>query len=175
MSGEKCINNTWAILRISLGFVFFWAFIDKMFGLGFATCRDKATGVVTMMCDSAVINGGKATTGFLKFGTTGPFKGIFNAIAGNGIVEFLFMAGLLIIGIGLIFGILTNLATYGGAVLMVLMWLAVLPKENNPFMDEHIIYGLAMLLINWTKSANTWSVNEWWNSIGFVQKYKWLQ
>ena len=29
-----------ALARISLGLIFLWAFFDKLWGLGFATCRD---------------------------------------------------------------------------------------------------------------------------------------
>ncbi len=52
----------WAVLRLGMGWTFSWAFIDKVFGLGFAT---KAAG--------AWLNGGSPTFGFLKFGTKGPF------------------------------------------------------------------------------------------------------
>ena len=31
-----------SILRISMGFIFLWAFIDKLFGLGFSTASDKS-------------------------------------------------------------------------------------------------------------------------------------
>ena len=30
------------LLRLIIGWVFFWAFIDKVFGLGFATTAEKA-------------------------------------------------------------------------------------------------------------------------------------
>jgi hypothetical protein len=29
----------WTVLRILIGWSFLWAFLDKMFGLGFSTCR----------------------------------------------------------------------------------------------------------------------------------------
>ena len=51
-------KNSWyavALTRILLGFVFLWAFLDKTFGLGYATEPAKAW-----------INGGSPTTGFLK-------------------------------------------------------------------------------------------------------------
>jgi thiosulfate dehydrogenase (quinone) large subunit len=55
---------TAAALRLSLGWVFLWAFLDKTFGLGYATeSRD------------AWIDGGSPTFGFLSFGATCPFKG----------------------------------------------------------------------------------------------------
>src|SRR5690242_13255353 len=72
-----------AVLRIMFGFIFLWAFLDKMFGLGFATPAAKAW-----------INGGSPTKGYLS-SSEGPFAGFYHAIAGNGFVNVLFMLGLL--------------------------------------------------------------------------------
>ena len=51
------------------------------------------------------------------------------------------MLGLLGIGVALILGIGMRVAAVAGALLLVLMWTAVLPPENNPFMDDHLIYA----------------------------------
>src|SRR5690348_5433065 len=51
-----------AMLRIALGWIFLWAFLDKLFGLGHET-TEKA----------AWINGGSPTKGFLANAATGPF------------------------------------------------------------------------------------------------------
>ena len=72
------------LARISLGWVFLWAFLDKTFGLGYATEPKDAW-----------IDGGSPTFGFLSFGATGPFKGIYNSIAGDAWADWLFMLGLL--------------------------------------------------------------------------------
>jgi hypothetical protein len=61
-----------AVARISLGLTMLWAFFDKLWGLGFSTCRDAKTGVVTQMCSKAWVNGGSPTTSFLKFAAKGP-------------------------------------------------------------------------------------------------------
>ncbi|MEA3166363.1 MAG: thiosulfate dehydrogenase (quinone) large subunit, partial [Thermoplasmata archaeon] len=34
--------TAWALLRIALGWIFFWPFLDKTFGLGFRTPHDGA-------------------------------------------------------------------------------------------------------------------------------------
>jgi hypothetical protein len=60
------------VLRLSLGWVFLWAFLDKAFALGFDTGRKPDTGVVTRFGDAAWIHGGSPTKGFLKFATDGP-------------------------------------------------------------------------------------------------------
>ena len=58
------------LLRISLGWVFLWPFLDKVFGLGFTTAKE-----------SAWLAGGSPTSGFLLYATTGPFASIFQAMA----------------------------------------------------------------------------------------------
>ena len=58
-------------LRILMGFIFLWAFLDKTFGLGVATPADKAW-----------IAGGSPTTGFLSNAVQGPFATFFNSLAG---------------------------------------------------------------------------------------------
>lgn len=81
----------WALARISLGFVFLWAFLDKTFGLGHGT-TDKA----------AWINGGSPTNGFLSKGTSGPLADFYQSFAGATWADWLFMLGLAGIGTALI-------------------------------------------------------------------------
>jgi thiosulfate dehydrogenase [quinone] large subunit len=39
------------------------------------------------------------------------------------------------------------LGALAGAIMMILMWLAVLPPENNPIVDEHIVYALILVAL----------------------------
>src|SRR3989344_2288816 len=107
MASKK--DYLWAVLRIFLGLIFLWAFFDKLIGLGFTTCRLE-TGI-DVMCEDAWLNGGSPTYGFLKFGTHGPFATLYQAMAGNAFVDWLFMMGLLLIGITLTFGFLVRAAS----------------------------------------------------------------
>jgi thiosulfate dehydrogenase [quinone] large subunit len=111
----------WAITRVSMGLIFIWAFFDKLYGLGFATCRDSATSVVSYMCDKAWINGGSPTFGFLTYGVHGPFASFYNSIAGSVLVEWLFMLGLLFVGFTLTFGIMIRLGSLAGSLMLLLM------------------------------------------------------
>jgi hypothetical protein len=54
--------------------------------------------------------------GFLKFATKGPFAGVFQAMAGNPLVDWLFMLGLLGIGLGLMLGIFMKISTFFGGI-----------------------------------------------------------
>src|SRR4029450_1116625 len=92
-----------AVFRVVLGFEFLWAFLDKTFGLGYATPSARAW-----------INGGSPTKGFLSRVAVGPLEGTFHAIAGAAWADWLFMAGLLGIGIALIPGIGLRDARLGG-------------------------------------------------------------
>src|SRR3989344_6173071 len=78
-------------LRLVMAFIFLWAFFDKLLGLGFATPGERAW-----------VNGGSPTTGFLSNAVQGPFADIFRSLAGVGIVDWLFMLGLLFVGMTLL-------------------------------------------------------------------------
>src|SRR5688572_20234274 len=132
----RATRYLYAGLRLALGWTFLWAFLDKTFGLGHETAEKAAW-----------INGGHPTEGFLKFAAAGPFKDFYNGIAGDAWADWLFMLGLLGIGVALILGVAMRIAAVAGGLLLVLMWTAVLPPENNPFMDDHLVYaGLLALL-----------------------------
>jgi thiosulfate dehydrogenase (quinone) large subunit len=152
----------WAMLRISIGLVFLWAFLDKLFGLGFATCRDAKTDTVSMMCQKAWANGGSPTDGFLKFGTHGPFAEFYQGLAGNGLIEVLFMSGLLLIGLALVLGIGIKIATLAGSLLLFMMWTAALPPDNNPVLDDHIVYILVLAGVSMSNRNQKWGLNRWW-------------
>lgn len=81
------------LTRPALGWVLLCAFLDKTIGLGYSTeSRDAWT------------NGGSPTFGFLTFGATGPFEEFYNSIAGDAWADWLFMLGILAIGVALIVG-----------------------------------------------------------------------
>lgn len=153
-----------AVTRILLGFVFLWAFLDKTFGLGFATESAKAW-----------VNGGSPTTGFLKFGVNpdSPFADFFGNFANKGWFDFLFMAGLLVIGLALIFGVALKLAAVFGTIMLVMMWMALIPLENNPVIDDHIVYATVLWVFVYFKPAL--SMSKWWESQSFVKKYSFLK
>ena len=165
----------WGTTRISLGLIFLWAFFDKLFGLGFATCRNSETNAVDVMCDSAWLEGGSPTTGFLKFATEGPFAEFYQGLAGNTFVDWLFMLGLLGIGVALVFGIAMKIAAWTGALLMVMMWTAVLPPEHHPFLDDHIIYALVLLGLWQVNDRQTLGMRDAWRKTELVKKYPVLE
>lgn len=159
-----------ALTRISIGFIFLWAFFDKLFGLGFATCRNPKTDAVTYMCEKAWISGGSPTDGFLKFATKGPLADFYSSLAGNQFIAILFMMGLLLIGLALVFGVGVKIAAISGSLMLLMMWSAVLPPENNPFIDDHIIYILILMVIKLGNNNQKLGLGGWWASQPVVKQ-----
>lgn len=133
---KKTHKQILTALRFSLGWIFLWAFIDKLLGLGFAT-----------ESSASWIKGGSPTTGFLLHGTHGPLAPIFQTLAGLPVVDWLFMLGLLCVGISMITKVYQRLGAIVGIVLMLLMYLAATPPIHNPLIDEHIVYSLIFFLL----------------------------
>ena len=133
MNKEKIVL---AVLRYVMGFIFLWAFLDKTLGLGFATVAEKAW-----------INGGSPTTGFLANAVRGPLADVFHSLAGVAIIDWMFMLMLLFVGLTLISNKFVKWGCIIGSLLLFLMYLSLLLPENNPIIDEHLVYILVLALI----------------------------
>ena len=160
-----------AVLRIAFGFTFLWAFLDKTFALGFSTGTSPDGGTVDRFGDAAWIHGGSPTEGFLAFGADGPFKDFYNSIAGAAWADWLFMIGLLGIGVALTLGVGMRIAAAGGALLYVLMWTVVLPPENNPVIDDHILGAITLVALALVYAGDTWGLGRWWSRTDVVEKF----
>ncbi len=167
--GERYV---WGFLRLAIGWTFVWAFIDKVFGLGFSTCRDAKTHIVSVMCDAAWINGGSPTYGFLKFATKGPLAELYQMMAGWAAVEWLFMLGLLFVGGTLLLGIAVRPGALAGIALYILFYTAgFMPPEHNPFIDEHVINSIIMIGFLLTNPGRTLGLGSWWENTSLVKRF----
>lgn len=156
------LKAIYGVLRILVGFMFLWAFIDKVWGLGFATTPDKAW-----------LAGGSPTAGFLSFGVHGPFANFYHSLAGNPLVDWLFMLGLLFIGITLTLGIAVKLGSWAGIIMMALMYTAAgIWPANNPFVDEHLIYIFVLASFLFTHPGKYFGFGNAWFRSSFIQKHK---
>jgi thiosulfate dehydrogenase [quinone] large subunit len=164
-----------ALVRIAFGLTFLRAFLDKLLALGFATGRsdDPTTGVETVdrFGDAAWIHGASPTEGFLTYGADGPFKDFYNSIAGAAWADWLFMLGLLGIGLALTFGIGMRIAGASGALLYVLMWTVALPPANNPVLDDHVLGALTLVALAALHAGDTWGAGHLWSRTHLVEKY----
>lgn len=161
------------VLRIGFGLTFLWAFFDKLLALGFATGVNGETGAVDRFGPDAWINGGSPTFGFLSFGVPedNPFKDFFNGMAGDAWADWLFMAGLLGIGLALTLGVGMRIAAVSGALLYLLMWAASLPLENNPVIDDHVLGAVSVVVLALTLSGDTWGFGKSWAKTSLVHRY----
>ncbi|KUL27727.1 DoxX family membrane protein [Actinoplanes awajinensis] len=155
-----------AVLRVATGFVFLWAFLDKVFGFGYATPSAKAW-----------INGGSPTKGFLSSVEAGPFQGMFHSLAGTTFANWAFMLGLLGIGLAMILGVGLRVASVSAILMMAMMWLAEWPLasgSSNPIVDYHVIYAISGVIFALTYAGHTWGLGRRWATLPLVQKNRWL-
>jgi thiosulfate dehydrogenase [quinone] large subunit len=173
------VRRALAALRIAFGLTFLWAFFDKLLALGFATgaVTDPDTGARTgidfFAQDQAWLNGGSPTEGFLTFGVPAdnPFRDVFTSMAGDAWVDWLFMAGLLGIGISLTLGVGMRLGTASGALLYALMWVAAWPLANNPVIDDHLLGLLSMIVLGLALAGDTWGAGRAWGRTELVRRF----
>lgn len=150
------------VFRFALAFVFLWPFLDKMFGLGYSTAGAKSW-----------ISGGSPTRGFLGHVEVGPLQSIFRSIAGNPVIDTLFMLSLLGVGVAMALGVVLRIAALSGSILLVLMWAAEWPPAHfdstgvatgstDPFLDYHLIFALGLIAVAAVGTASSWGLGKWW-------------
>lgn len=156
------VAYVWAAARLSLASIFLWAFLDKLFGLGYSTPSARAW-----------LNGGSPTNGFLS-NTKGWFAAPFQSIAGHPVTDALFMAALLGIGLALLLGIGMRIAAASGAALMLMMYAAAIPGvagTTNPIMDDHIVYALVLIGLAAVNAGDELGFGKRWSRLALVKKY----
>ncbi|GHE55663.1 DoxX family membrane protein [Streptomyces capitiformicae] len=164
-----------ASLRLLTGFVFLWAFLDKTFGLGYATQSGKGW-----------IDGGSPTKGFLGSVAVGPMESTFHSWAGDTWADWLFMLGLLGIGLALTAGVALRLTAFAGTVMMALMWVAEWPPaqhlsdgspsmSTNPFAEYHGVYAVVLIVLAATAAGDTLGLGRLWARLPLVRRSPWLR
>ncbi|MGW3126368.1 hypothetical protein [Streptomyces sp. NPDC001123] len=164
-----------ASLRLLTGFVFLWAFLDKTFGFGYATPSGKGW-----------IDGGSPTKGFLSSVAAGPLESTFHSWAGDAWADWLFMLGLLGVGLALTAGVALRLAAVAGTAMMALMWMAEWPParhlsdgspsmSSNPFADYHLVYAVVLIALAATAAGDALGLGRLWARLPFVRTNGWLR
>ncbi|MEO5832986.1 MAG: hypothetical protein ABJA16_05235 [Nakamurella sp.] len=174
-TGTAFARRSLAVLRIATGVIFLWAFLDKLIGLGYSTTTARSW-----------LSGGSPTNGFLGHVVVGPFQSVFRAWAGAGWADLAFMAGLGAVGLAVILGVGLRVSAIAGGVMMLMMWAAEWPLarfdslgeatgSNNPLVDYHIIYALALVVIAATAAGDTWGLGARWSALPIVRRVPWLR
>lgn len=170
-----------AVLRIGFGLTFLWAFFDKLLALGFHTgattnAAGTRTGIDFFAKNGAWLNGGSPTKGFLaNVPAHNPLHGMWTGMAGDVWADWLFMLGLLGIGLALTFGVGMRIAGVTGALLYLLMWVASWPLDNNPVIDEHLLGAITVAVLALAYAGDTWGLGRWWAQTGPVRRYQYLR
>jgi len=162
-----------AVLRIATGFIFLWAFLDKTFGLHYATASSKAW-----------IHGGSPTNGFLKSVAVGPFQSVFHSMAGTWWANWLFMLAMLGVGVAIIAGVAVRAAAVAGILVLTMMWFAEFPlaqhtsagapsASSNPLVDYHYLYAVVLIVLAVTYSGTTWGLGRVWARLPFIHSHRW--
>jgi len=140
------------LLRISLGWLFFWAGITK------------------------VLDPTWSAVGYLQGAKT--FTGFFQWLASPNLLPFINFVnewGLTLLGLALILGIFVRLSSILGAILMFLYYLPILqfpyPNPYSFLIDEHIIYLIALLALASLRAGRVWGLENWCSNLPICSKF----
>lgn len=162
-------------LRIATGFVFLWAFLDKAFGLGYATSSD-----------SAWVNGGSPAAGYLGHISVGPLESTYQSWSGEVWADWLYMTGMLGVGVALIAGVGLRIAAVSGSLMMLMLWVSAWPPaqhlsdgspsgSNNPLVDNHVVYAGVMIVMALLSAGRFWGLGGVWERTPLVARNPWLK
>ena len=153
-----------ATLRIILGFIWLWAFLDKLIGLGFSTSPQKSW-----------LAGNSPTLGFLKYGINpeSPFVPIYSELAKFAtILDPFYMAMLLFVGVSLLSGVMVRFGSIAGIIFVISIYFSVIPLANNPIIDDHILYAIIFLMLIFTNAGMYGpTLANRYQKLAIVQKY----
>ena len=168
-TSTRALRYVAAATRISLGWVFLWAFLDKPSPLDSHTGRDSETGIVDRFGDAAWIHGGAADRRIPGLAHQGSVLRHLPELRRCGLGRLAFMLGLP----------RNRRCTHprnrhrpghrrrGAAGHDVG---AVLPPDNNPFMDDHLIYALTLVMLALLGAGKTFGFGKAWERLAISQR-----
>lgn len=162
---SRLAGTTIGLFRITLGWLLLWAGADKFFGLGHPTAAGQS-----------VLDGSSATEGYLTHGIAdgAPASAILSPLAGNIVVDALYLAVTIGGGLVLLLGILVRLAATGAIVFFGALWFSSFPLEYNPAIDQHLVYALGAALIATLNGGRFLGLGRRWEATGIVRSRPWL-
>jgi thiosulfate dehydrogenase (quinone) large subunit len=177
---SRAVGYTLGVARLLLGFEFLWAFFDKAFGLSYGTASADAW-----------IHGGSPASGVM-FALAGPFTGFYQSITGghavtgftaqgapigfvpvHAWVDWVYMASILLIGLGLFSGVMTRIAAVGGIVWMSIFYTATffVTPRYNPFFDEHLLSIVVLAAIIFVNAGIYLGLGKVWQRLDVVKRH----
>ena len=177
---SRALGTTLGVARLLLGFEFLWAFVDKTFGFGFGTKSADAW-----------IHGGTPASGVM-FSLTGPFTNFYQTITGghavtgftpqgapmgfvpvHAWVDWVYMAAMLLIGVGLLTGVMTRIAAAGGIAWMTIFYTATFfaTPRYNPFFDVHVLAVVVLVAIIIANAGRFVGLGKIWQRYDAVKRH----
>ncbi len=152
-----------AAFRILVGWIMLWPFLDKLFGLGFAT--PSGGGMID----------GVSPSSYVIYVTDGIFKDFYTSLAGNQIVDIIMMFGLLVLGVTLILGIASKLTTIGMTAFLLIMYSLHIPPTDNPIIDHRVIFIIGLIAVYFLGGYEKLSVYDKWKELSIVKRFPILE
>jgi thiosulfate dehydrogenase [quinone] large subunit len=144
------------LLRVSLGWMFFYAGITK------------------------VLNPNWSASGYLEGAKT--FAGFYHWLLQPTIlptVNFINEWGLVLLGVSLILGVFVRISSALGALLMLMYYLPPLqfpyPNAHAFIVDEHIIYIAALSYLAAIKAGRVWGLENWCSNLPLCKRFSVLR
>ncbi|MEV1010676.1 hypothetical protein [Streptomyces sp. NPDC049881] len=164
-----------AVLRIATGVIFLWTFFDKWLGLSYATPSERAW-----------LSGGSPAGGYLAGVSVGPLESTYHSWAGVAVIDWLYMAGMLGVGIALVAGIGLRVTAVAGPLMMLFLWLGEFPParhlsdgspsmSTNPLVDQHVVYAAVMVIAAACSAGRVWGLGAAWERLALVRRHPWLR
>jgi thiosulfate dehydrogenase [quinone] large subunit len=173
-----------AALRIIVGWTFLWAFLDKALALGFTTGRAE-DGTIDYFSNAGWFFGGSPPAGAVGFALKGPFADNIQSVTGYTMgpagpqvaawLDWVYMGSMLLIGLGLIFGVMTRLAAVGGIIWMAVFYLgtAIWP-EHNPVVDDHVLTVAVLVALILANAGRYYGLGKVWQGFASVRDKRYL-
>jgi len=128
------------LLRITLGSLFFYAGVSKL--------------VDPTWSAAGYLKGAQTLQGFYVWLASAPIIGT---------VDVLNKWGLTLIGVALVVGLFTKLASYAGILMMALYYIPILAfpyvGAHSLIVDEHIVYIVAFVVLITTHAGKIWGID----------------
>lgn len=140
------------LLRISLGWLFFYAGITK------------------------VLDPAWSAEGYLKGAKL--FAPFYNWLLQPGILpttNFINEWGLTLIGVSLVLGVAVRLSSVLGGLMMLLYYFPILdfpyPNPHSYIVDEHVVYIFALMVLGSLKAGRYWGLENWCSNLPICSKF----
>ena len=127
------------------------------------------------------VNGGSDPTSLSSRVQFGALNRPYQSLAGVAAFDWLFMMGLLGVGVALILGVALRPAAISGCLMLAMMYVASWPFAKvsegvptasvNPIVDDHIVSFMALVVIGAFAALSVGAISRRWSALAFVRSH----